>query len=104
MYIGYIHDRQELGFSCVKDIESAKKMTIKGKQIFVIIFSTSVAISILFRSSSTYIERYQDFRSNEVHSSRVIKSDNLRFLNSPSRISDFSLKFSKIVDLKLLDQ
>lgn len=87
MYIGYINDRQELGFSCVKDIESAK-----SKQIFVIIFSTSVAIFIFFRSSFTYIERYQDFRSNEVHSSRVIKSDNLRFLNSPPRISDSILK------------
>ena len=87
MYIGYINDRQKLGFSCVKDIESAK-----SKQIFVIIFSTSVAIFIFFRSSSTYIERYQDFRSNEVHSSRVIKSDNLRFLNSPPRISDSILK------------
>jgi len=92
VYIGYINDRQELGFSCLKDIESAKKMNIKGKQIFVIIFSTSVAIFIFFRSSSTYIERYKDFRSNEVHSSRVIKSDNLRFLNSPPRISDFILK------------
>lgn len=92
MYISYINDRQKLGFSCLKDIESAKKINIKGKQIFVIIFSTSVAIFIFFRSSSMYIERYQDFRSNEVHSSRVIKSDNLRFLNSPPGISDFILK------------
>ena len=44
MYIGYINDRQKLGFSCVKDIESAK-----SKQIFVIIFSTSVAIFIFFK-------------------------------------------------------
>ena len=34
MYINYINDRQELGFSCLKSIQTAKKITGMGERIF----------------------------------------------------------------------
>jgi hypothetical protein len=31
MYIGYLNDQKELGFSCIKDIEAAKILNKKLK-------------------------------------------------------------------------
>jgi hypothetical protein len=53
MYIGYLHDRQELGFNCLKDIHTVKQLSNlkstlaipelrilkKGKQTLVLLFS-----------------------------------------------------------------
>ena len=108
MYINYINDRQELGFSCIKDIEAAKiknkrvsvaYLNQKGKQVFILICSkeTLVAILIFLTSISIDIGAYSNppsFTSNEVHLSRVMKQDNSRFLNSPGEISDFILKLN----------
>ena len=106
MYINYINDRQELGFSCIKDINAIKqfKSTLKnpvtwiirkGKQTVILLFSKEVLVGVFIFFKSSYIEPNVDppsFTSSEVYQSCVIKSDNLRFLNSPPSISDFILK------------
>jgi len=67
MYIGYLKDRKELGFSCIKDVVAAKQisdfkstlknpvtwMITKGKQTLILIFSKEVlvAVFIFFKSS-----------------------------------------------------
>ena len=108
MYINYINDRQELGFNCIKDLNAIKqfKSTLKnpvtwiirkGKQTVILLFSKEVLVAVFIFLKSSYIELNVDppsFLSPEVHQSRVIKSDNLRFLNSPPRISDFILKLT----------
>jgi hypothetical protein len=113
MYIGYLNDRKELGFSCIKDIHAAKlilnlKKFLKktkrvsvsylienGKQVCILIFSKEVLVAVFIFLKSSYIEPNVDhpsFVSSEVYESCVIKSDNLRFLTSPPQISDFILK------------
>ena len=65
MYIGYIDDRKKLGFSCIKDVRSAKQISDfknflkrnggvsvtyivkKGKQISILIFSKEVLVAVL---------------------------------------------------------
>ena len=67
MYIGYLNDRKELGFSCIKDINAIKELSNlkstlknrvswiirKGKQTVILIFSKEVlvAVFIFFKSS-----------------------------------------------------
>jgi len=106
MYINYINDRQELGFNCIKDINAIKqfKSTLKnpvtwiirkGKHTVILLFSKEVLVAVFIFFKSSYIEPNVDppsFTSSEVYQSCVIKSDNLRFLNSPPPISDFILK------------
>ena len=109
MYINYINDRQELGFSCIKDINAIKQLSNlkstlknpvswvirKGKQSVVLIFSKEVLVAVFIFLESRYVEpnvNPPSFPSSEVYQSCVIKSDNLRFLNYPPRISDFILK------------
>ena len=109
MYIGYLNDRKELSFSCIKDTNAVKELSDfkntlknpvtwirrKGKQTVILIFSKQVLVAVFIFLKSSYIEPNVDppsFTSSEVYQSCVIKSDNLRFLNSPPRISDFILK------------
>nr|YP_010448043.1 hypothetical protein NRL27_pgp008 [Nitzschia dubiiformis]UTQ75524.1 hypothetical protein [Nitzschia dubiiformis] len=109
MYIGYLNDRKELGFSCIKDINAIKQLSNlkstlknpltwiikKGKQTVILIFSKEVLVAVFILLKSSYIEPNFDppsFTSSEVYQSCVIKSDNLSFLNYPPRISDFLLK------------
>lgn len=106
MYINYRNDRQELGFSCLKDINAIKqfKSTFKnpvtwiikkGKQTIVLVFSKEVCVAVFIFLKSSSIEPNVDrtsFILPEVYQSCVIKSDNLRFLHSPPRILDFILK------------
>ena len=61
MYINSINDRQELGFSCIKDIDAIKQLSNlkstlknpvswvirKGKQSVVLIFSKEVLVAVL---------------------------------------------------------
>jgi hypothetical protein len=61
MYIGYLNDRKELGFSCIKDIGGIKQLSNlkstlknpvswiirKGKQTVVLIFSKEVLVAVL---------------------------------------------------------
>ena len=79
MYISYLNDQKELGFSCIKDIHAAKlilnlkKFLKKTKRVLVAVF-------ILLNSSC--IKPNFDppsFTSYEVYQSCVIKLDNLRF-------------------------
>jgi hypothetical protein len=108
MYINYINDRQELGFNCIKDIDAIKQLSDfkntlknpvtwiirKGKQSVILIFSKEVLVAVFIFFKSSYIEpnvEHPSFASSEAYESCVIKSDNLRFLTSPPRISDFSL-------------
>jgi hypothetical protein len=109
MYIGYLRDRQELGFSCIKDIHAVKQLSDfkstlknpvtwiirKSKQTVILIFSKEVLVAVFIFLKSSYIEPNVDhpsFVSSEVYESCVIKSDNLKFLTSPPQISDFILK------------
>ena len=58
-----------------------------------LIFSKEILVAVFIFLKSSYIEPNVDppsFTSSDVYQSYVIKSDNLRFLNSP--ISDFILK------------
>jgi hypothetical protein len=108
MHINYINDRQELGFSCIKDIDAIKQLSDfkntlknpvtwiirKGKQSVILIFSKEVLVAVFIFFKSSYIKpnvEHPSFASSEVYESCVIKSDNLRFLTSPLRISDFIL-------------
>jgi len=106
MHINFINDRQELGFSCIKDIRAAKQfknslknpvtwIIRKGKHTVILLFSKEVLVAVFIFLKSSYMEPNVDppsFTSSEVYQSCVIKSDNLRFLNFPPRISDFILK------------
>ena len=61
MYIGYLNDRKELGFSCIKDTDAVKELSDfkstlknpvswiirKGKQSVVLIFSKEVLVGVL---------------------------------------------------------
>ena len=103
MYVSFINDRQELGFNCIKDINTIKefKSTLKntvtwiirkGKHSLILLFSKEVLVGVFILLESRYIVDPPSFTSSEVYQSCVIKSDNLRFLNSP--ISDFILKLN----------
>jgi hypothetical protein len=108
VYIGYLNDRKKLGFSCIKDINAIKQLSYliknpvtliirKGKQTVILIFSKEVLVAIFIFLNSSCIEPNFDppsFTSSEVYQACVIKSDNLRFLNYPPRISDFILKLN----------
>jgi len=109
MYIGYLNDRKELGFSCIEDINAIKQLSNlkstlknpvtwiirKGKQTVILIFSKEVLVAVFILLNSSYIEpnvNPPSFTSSEVYQSCGIKSDSLRFLNYSPRISDFILK------------
>ena len=109
MYINFVNDRQDLGFSCIKDINAIKQLSDfkktlknpvtwiirKGKKTFILIISKEVLVAVFIFLKSSYIEPNGDhpsFACSEVYQSCVSKSDNLIFLTSPSRISDFTLK------------
>lgn len=111
MYINYINDRQELKFSCIKDIDAIKQLSNlkrslknpvswvirKGKQSVVLIFSKEVLVAVLI-----YVESISgninpnlydpSFSSAEVYQSSVRKPDNFEFLTASSQIPDFILK------------
>ena len=73
MYIGYLNDRKELGFSCIKDIHAAKlilnlkkflkktkRVSVaylieKGKQVCILIFSKEVLVAVFIFLKSSYI-------------------------------------------------
>jgi len=111
MYINSINDRQELGFSCIKDIDAIKQLSNlkstlknpvswvirKGKQSVVLIFSKEVLVAVLI-----YVESIsgninpnlydRSFSWAEVYQSSVRKPDNFVFLTASSQIPDFILK------------
>ena len=109
MYINYINDRQELGFSCIKDIDAIKQLSNlkstlrnpviwvirKGKQTVVLIFSKEVLVAVFIFLESMYLKPTVDcrsFTSYEVYQSCLIKSESWGFLTSSSRIQDYILK------------
>jgi hypothetical protein len=115
MHIGYLNNRQELGFSCTKDLHAVKQLSdfknilknpviriiTKGKKTFILIFKKEILVAAFIFFKSRYIEpnvEHPSFASSEVYESCVIKSDNLRFLTSPLRISDSILKFKNCSD------
>ena len=87
MYINYINERQELGFSCIKDINAIKefKSTLKnlvtwiirkGKQTVILLFSKEVLVAVFIFFKSSYIEPSispLSFISLEVYQSCIIK-------------------------------
>ena len=109
MYIGYLNDRKELGFSCIKDTDTVKELSdfkntlknpvtwiiTKGKKTLILIFSKEVLVAVFIFLESRYIEPNVDwssFSSSQVYQSCVIKSDTSGFLTSPSHIQDYILK------------
>ncbi len=109
MWIGYLEDRQQLGFSCIKDIDSVEQLldftstlknsltyvAQKSKKTFIFIFSKEMIVAIFIFLESSYIELdvdYRSFSSSQVCQSCVIKSDTSGFLTSPSQIQDYILK------------
>jgi len=109
MWIGYLKDRQQLGFSCIKDIDSVEQLldftstlknsltyiAQKSNKTFIFIFSKEMIVAIFIFLESSYIELnvdYRSFSSSQVCQSCVIKSDTLGFLTSPSHIEDYILK------------
>lgn len=109
MYIGYLNDRKELGFSCIKDTDTVKELSdfkntlknpvtwiiTKGKKTLILIFSKEVLVAVFIFLESRYIELNVDwssFSSSQVYQSCVIKSDTSGFLTSPSHIQDYILK------------
>ena len=111
MYLSYLNDRKELGFSCIKDIDGIKQLSKlkstlknpvswiirKGKQTVVLIVSKEVLVAVLIfvESISGNINpnvNTPSFTSSEVYQSYIIKSDTSEFLSSPSHIQDYILK------------
>lgn len=106
MWIGYLKDRQQLGFSCIKDIDSVEQLldftrtlknslTYKSNKTFIFIFSKEMIVAIFIFLESSYIELnddYRSFSSSQVCQSCVIKSDTSGFLTSPWHIQDYILK------------
>ena len=121
MYIGYVHDRKKLGFSCIEDVRAAKQISDfknflkrtrrvsvayifkKGKQISILIFSKEVlvAVFIFVQSISVNIDLdvYRPSSSwSKVYQCCISESNNLEFkehlksFKSPSPILDSILK------------
>ena len=109
MWIGYLKDRQQLGFSCIKDIDSVEQLldftrtsknsltyiAQKNNKTFIFIFSKEMIVAIFIFLESSYIARnvdYRSFSSSQVCQSCVTKSDTSGFLTSPSQIQDYILK------------
>lgn len=89
MYIGYLNDRKQLGFSCIKDLEAGKSISNlknvlkrtkgtsatfivkKGRKITILIFSKEVLVGILIFlkvismsiDSGMYYPSYNDYQS-----------------------------------------
>ena len=103
MYINYINDRQELGFSCIKDIDGIKQLSNlkstlknpvswlirKGKQTFRLISSKEVLVAVLIFvesiSGNINPNLYDpSFSWAEVYQSSVRKPDNFGFLTASS--------------------
>lgn len=75
MYIGYLTDRQDLGFMCLKDIEDGKQITLILKTGVIYITINSVIIYNLFMSDLKLINQsYSDKPSHE----RIISSNTLK--------------------------
>ena len=116
MYIGFINDRQELGFTTIKDIHAVKQlsnlkstlaipgtwMVKKGKQTIILIFSKEVLVAVFIFVQSISVNIDPDVycpssSSPEVYQSFISKSDNLvlkESLKSPSPILDSILKLN----------
>lgn len=111
MYPNYLNDRQELGFLCIKDLNSVKQlsdftnvlknpkpwMIRKSNQIIICIISKEVVIAlIIFLTPDSYpIEsnvQPQSFTSSEVNQSVLIKSNHSAFSNYSPQRSDSILK------------
>ena len=109
MYIGYLHDRQELGFNCLKDINAINQLSNlkstlaipelrilkKGKQTLVLLFSKEALIAVLIFMKYTPDFDRSAFSSTEVYQCCLSKSDTSAVqesLKSPSPILDSILK------------
>jgi hypothetical protein len=110
MHIGYFNDRQELGFSCSKDIDAVKQLSdlknilknpaiwiiTKGKQTFILIFLKRVLVAVFIFLKFSCVQRNVDwspFPSFEVYQSCVSKLDTSGFLTVPFPIPDSIFKF-----------
>ena len=91
MYIGYLSDRQELGFSCTNDIHAVQQLSdfkstlknpvtwiiTKGKKTVILIVSKEVLVAVFIFIESSYIKPNVDwssFSSSEVSQSCVSRS------------------------------
>ena len=109
MYVNFVIDRQNLGFSCIKDLNTIKQLSDfkstlknsvtwiirKGKQTLILLFSKEVLVAVFIFLESSYIKLNVDyplFSSYEVYQSCDIKSDTSEFLTTSSQILDYILK------------
>jgi hypothetical protein len=103
MYINYLNNRKELGFICIKDINSVEQlldfrsslknsstyMVQKSNQTFIFIFSKEMIVTVLIFLESIYLKPIIDcplFLSSEVEQSSIsiIISVNLELTSSPT--------------------
>ena len=106
MWIGYLKDRQDLGFTCNKDIDSLKQLldcpntlknsityiVQKGHKTFIFIFSKKMLVAIFIVFESRYIQLKLDdrsFCSSQVCKSYGVKLDTSRFFTSSSNIQNY---------------
>ena len=104
MYINFINDRQKLEYDCIENICTVKQLEKnlknhvtwvlkKSKHLFIFLFSEKVLVGVFIFLRSRYIINSLSFTSFEVFQFYLIKSVNVRVLNS--LISNSILKSKK---------
>lgn len=101
MYIGYVYDRKNMGFSCTEDDRAAKQVlnlvlfikkkkgvsvayiVKKGKQIFLLLFSKEILIGVVIFVKSISVKIDPDVyrplsSSSKVYQCRIINSNHLK--------------------------
>lgn len=82
MWIGYIKDRQDLGFMCLKDIEDDKQITLILKTGVIYITITILINSSLFMSNLELINQSYSEKSSHERIERIISSISNQKLNT----------------------
>ena len=123
MYINFIEDRKNLGFSCIENINSIEQLLSftntlknpvtwiirKGKQTVILIFSKEVLVTVLIFVESIYLKPIIDcpsFLSSEVQQSFtcISRSDNVEIQISLESTSPSVNSLLGIEGLKNYDQ
>ena len=98
MYIGYIEDRQNLGFMCLKDIEDGKSITLILRTGVIYITITILINSSLFMSDLELINQsYSDKPSHEIIISSISNQKLNTLKDYHNRGLMFKLEISKMV-------
>lgn len=106
MYIGYIKDRQCLGFTCLKDIEDQKRITLILKtQVIYISFTILINSSLFMSDQGLSNQSYSDKSSHE----RIISSISNQKLNTlkdyPNlglNVENVNVKYNNVSSIHLI--